>query len=143
MKSMLARVVPAAGILALATAMSAGTAVGAAQAASAGTVPVVYQGDGGTWASPHVRPHLILLGADYDAQKLSWTRWTARSAHGEGKLLDCAGAGGPCIRYRAGMTFFNVKTHHGTRYFAMMKITGNGHKTRWLVMSHGGWVQRH
>ena len=142
MKITLARVLPAAGIMAVAATMSAGTAA-AARTASAGAVPVVYNGGGGSWDSLGVRPPVIVLGADYDVQKLSWSRWTARSAHGAGELLDCAGVGGPCIRYRAGMTLFDVKTHHGTRYFATMKITGNGHKTRWLVMSHGGWLQRH
>ena len=143
MKITMARVLPAAGIMALAAILSAGTAF-AAPAASTGRLPVVYQGAGGSWESPAVRPHTTLLGADYDVGKLSWSRWTARSAHGEGKLVDCAGAGGPCTTYRAGMTLFDVKTHHRTRYFAVMKITGKGHKTRWLVMSRGGsWLQRH
>jgi hypothetical protein len=143
MKITMARVLPAAGIMALAAILSAGTAF-AAPAASTGRLPVVYQGAGGSWESPAVRPHTTLLGADYDVGKLSWSRWTARSAHGEGKLVDCAGAGGPCTTYRAGMTLFDVKTHHRTRYFATMKITGKGHKTRWLVMSRGGsWLQRH
>jgi hypothetical protein len=138
MKLTLARVLPAAGIMALAATMSAGTAA-TAQTASPDTLPVVYAGGQGPWDNLGVQPHLILLGADYDVQKLSWSGWTARSAHGDGKLVDCAGAAGPCIKYRAGMTLSDVKTHHGTRYFATMKITGKGHKTRRLVMSHGSW----
>jgi hypothetical protein len=141
MKLTRALVLPAAGIMALAATMSAGAAA-TAQTASASALPVVYAGGQGPWDNLGVRPHVILLGADYDVQKLSWSRWTARSAHGDGKLLDCAGAGGPCVKYRAGMTLSHVKTHHGTQYFATMKITGKGRKTRWLVMSHGSWRPR-
>jgi hypothetical protein len=42
-------------------------------------------------------------------------------------------------RYNANVTLYEVKTHHGTQYFAKMKISAHGHRTIWATMRGGSW----
>jgi hypothetical protein len=121
-------------------ALVAGLSVGGASAlaAPAHKLPVVYQGMA-IWSGPAVRPHNLVLGADTEVSHLSWSHWTNSRAVGRGKFLACAGAQGPCVRYKATLTLTHVKKHRGIRYFATLKLTGKHHKTRWLVMRSGSW----
>jgi hypothetical protein len=114
--------------------------VTAASAAPAQRTPVMYSGMGGAWQNAARRPHGFTLGADFGVNRMSWSRWTNTSAYGHGHLLACAGAAGPCVSFRAGVTLTIVRRHHGTRYFAVMKLTGRGHRTQRLVMRDGGWI---
>jgi hypothetical protein len=135
----------------LAGALTAGLCVAtvapaqAAPAAPARRLPVAYLGGmAGPWGSPSVRPRNFFLGADWVISKLKWSSWTQRSAAGHGTYDACAGAAGPCTKFYAGITLTVVKTHHGTRYFADMKITGKHRKAMYLVMNTklGWWVPK-
>jgi chitodextrinase len=110
-----------------------------ALAAPAGRTPVVYAG-GSPWANPARKPHSLFLGADFSVTHMSWSRWSGTGAFGHGHLVACAGAAGPCVKFRAGVTLSTVKTHHSTKYFASMKLTGAHHKTQRLKMRDGLWV---
>jgi hypothetical protein len=114
---------------------------GATDVASAKHLPVVYQGMA-IWSDPSVRPHVLVLGADYDVAGLKWKDWRSHSASGHGRLDDCAGASGPCTKYRAVLTLTDVKLHHHRPYFAALKITGKHHRTRLLVMRGGIWLRK-
>lgn len=132
-------VVVAAVVLALA--VPAVPAVAAAGAPAERT-PVMYtDGMGPAWGGPARRPHAFTLGADFGVAKMTWSSWTNSGARGHGRLFACAGAKGPCVGYRAGVTLWRVRTHRHTRYFASMKITGKHRKTRHLVMRDGLWTQ--
>jgi hypothetical protein len=132
----------AAAVAALALPLAGASAASAASAAPAERTPVMYtQGMGPPWAGPARRPHSFVLGADFGISKVSWSAWTNSGASGKGRLLGCAGAQGPCVKYLAAITLRVVKVHHGTRYFATMKITGKRHKTLHLVMRGGLWTQ--
>jgi hypothetical protein len=99
----------------------------------------MYSAMASPWASAARRPHSLTLGADFGVNKMSWSRWTGTGAFGYGHLVACAGAAGPCVRFRAGVTLSYVRTHDGTRYFATMKLTGKGHRTQILKMRDGSW----
>ena len=43
--------------------------------------------------------------------------------------------------YNAGVKLYDVKTHHGRRYFAWTRITAAGHRTRYLSYN-GYWRTR-
>jgi hypothetical protein len=135
----------------LAAALTAGLSAAAvvpaqaAPSAPARKLPVAYLGGmAGPWGSPSVRPREFFLGADWVISRMKWSRWTQRSAAGHGTYDACAGAGGPCTKFYAGITLTVVKVHRGTRYFAHMKITGKHHKTMYLVMNSklGWWVPK-
>src|SRR5580692_6839106 len=115
---------------------------GPAIAAPAERTPVMYtDGMGPPWGGPARRPHDFALGADYGVDKLTWSRWTNSGASGHGHLVACAGAEGPCVRYRVGLTLSRVRMHRHTRYFAFMKMTAKHRKTVHLVMRNGLWTQ--
>jgi hypothetical protein len=110
----------------------------AAPTAPARKVPVVYQGMG-HWSGPSVRPHHLLLGADTDVSRLTWSSWKQGVARGHGRYLACAGAQGPCVHYWGHLRLTHVKVHNGKRYFATLRLSSKGHRTRWLVMRSGSW----
>jgi hypothetical protein len=111
--------------------------------ASVSTYPVVYLGGmAGGWMGPSVRPRTLYLGADWTISGLRWADWGQQEASGHGTYDACAGAAGPCDRFWAAITVTDVRTHHGTRYFAAMKVTGTGQPTDWLVMDMFGVWQR-
>jgi len=44
--------------------------------------------------------------------------------------------------YEANVKLYDVKTHHGRRYFSWIKIAEHGHETRHLKYSDGFWHTR-
>jgi hypothetical protein len=122
-----------------------GAPAAGAPAAAARKLPVAYLGNmDGPWGRPSVRPREFFLGADWVISRMKWSSWTQRRAAGHGTYDACAGAAGPCTKFYAGITLTVVKVHHGTRYFAHMKITGKHRKAMYLVMSTkwGWWVPK-
>jgi transcription elongation factor len=116
----------------------------AAPSVPAARTPVIYtDGMGPAWGGPARRPHGFTLGADYGVDKMTWARWTNSGARGNGHLVACAGATGPCIKYHADVTLSRVRIHHRTRYFSAMTITGKHRKPKHLVMRNGIWTQVH
>jgi hypothetical protein len=113
-------------------------------AAQARWLPGLYLGSmGGNWhGGPFVRPSELFLGADWTVSKLRWTFWNRRHAEGRGYWVACGGAGGPCDMYWATMAASHVSEHDGSRYFAIMKVTGRHQPVQWLVMDRfGNWQQ--
>ncbi len=108
----------------------------------AGTVPaaassrtVAYACDMGTrWGCPSVRPREIGFGAHYDVASMRWSTWSRRSAYGRGHYYGFGS-------YHAHVKLYDVKTHHGRRYFSWIKITASGHRTRYLSYN-GHWHTR-
>jgi hypothetical protein len=115
-----------------------------ASARAAGGLPGVYLGImAGPWYGPEVRPRALDLGADWSVGRIRWADWTGRHADGRGYYGECAGAGGPCQYYWAGIRVWQVREHHGMRYFARMRITGGRGRVVRLVMTvgpSGMWV---
>jgi|HubBroStandDraft_1064217.scaffolds.fasta_scaffold42093_2 hypothetical protein len=128
-------------VAAVAVALTACASAGAvASAAPAERSPVMYSGMG-AWQNPARRPSSFILGAGFGISRTSWSVWNPTRAYGQGHLLACAGINGPCIRFRATVSLWNVRQHRGIRYFAYMKLTGKRQKTRWLAMRDGEWLQ--
>jgi hypothetical protein len=115
----------------------------AQEAAHAGWLPGLYLGSmAGEWYGPSVRPSELLLGADWTISKLRWTVWNRREAEGRGYWVACGGAGGPCDMFWATIAASHVSEHDGSRYFAIMKVTGRHQQVQWLVMDKFGcWQQ--
>ena len=115
---------------------------------------VQTNGMGGSWHRPGwmVRPGGIVFGALYEIHRIRWSHWTNRWAHGQGRLLACAGAAGPCVRSVVTIHLWNVHSHSGPgRYFKDVKYTGThsldpisgGHgRSRFLYISGGVWAIR-
>lgn len=124
------------GCLALVAAVAGGGVGAAAMPASAASRTVVYAcGMSGLWACPSVRPGEIAFGAHYDVARLSWSGWASGRAHGRGHYYGFGS-------YNAHVTLYNIKVHHGDRYFSWIKIAARGHKTRYLQYSGGLWRTR-
>jgi hypothetical protein len=94
-------------VLAMATAVLAGTAVpaSAAKAAQAAPLPVLYNlANGGNWNLAQRKPTVFFLAADGSAalgtlkHHLKWTTWGASSAAGTGIYYYRTGA---CCSYRS------------------------------------------
>lgn len=118
--------------------LSTTAAIGAPTASS--HVPVVYtQGMGPAWAGPRVRPTEIVNGALWGESHMSWSKWSGSGATGRGWFFEGWYANGRMHtnNYRATVTLWGVKDHHGTRYYSHMKIAAHGHKTLRLT-AHGG-----
>lgn len=110
-----------------------GGGIGTALPASASSRTVVYAcGMGPSWGCPSVRPGEIAFGALYDVAHISWSSWSARSAYGRGHYYGFGS-------YKANVKLYDVKIHHGRRFFSWIKITARGHKTRYL--SYNGYWQ--
>lgn len=96
------------------------------------------------WSHPASRPYALLSTgyATWGARHLSWSRWGARSATGHGQEFQVVESqrGDYITTYRASVSLWDVKTHHGLRYFAKMKISAHGHKTIRLTMRSGTWA---
>jgi hypothetical protein len=113
-------------------------------------VPVVYSGMGGRWVSAAVRPRYMAMGAGYWYDRLRWSGWTGRTAHGQGRIdYSNNGEAGPVHRYPVKITFSNVLVHAGRRYFARMTVRSPDHMagrpghaptTLHLWMSRGQWT---
>jgi hypothetical protein len=129
----------AAGSAQAAHARRPASAVHARVAAHARWLPGLYLGSmAGEWYGPSVRPSELLLGADWTIGKLRWAVWNRRDAEGRGYWVACAGAGGPCDMFWADIAASHVSDHDGSRYFAVMKVTGRHHRVEWLVMNKFG-----
>jgi len=97
------------------------------------------------WSHPAARPHALLSDgyAIWGARHLSWSRWGARSASGRGQefqVVESQTTGDYITTYNASVSLWDVKSHHGLRYFAKMKISAHGHKTIHLTMRSGAWA---
>jgi hypothetical protein len=91
--------------------------------------------DGGLLQGPAIRPREIAFGALYDVARLSWSSWSSGTAHGRGHYYGFGS-------YEANVKLYDVKIHHGRRYFSWIKIAEHGHKTRHLKYSGGLWRTR-
>ncbi|HWG65316.1 MAG TPA: hypothetical protein VG253_26835 [Streptosporangiaceae bacterium] len=89
---------------------------------------------GSRWGCPTVRPGEIAFGALYDVARIKWSSWSARTAYGRGHYYGFGS-------YKANVKLYDVKTHRGRRFFAWIKITASGHKTRYLSFD-GFWHTR-
>ena len=124
--------------LALALGMALGSlGISAAVPASASSsrTYVYASGMGGLWQGPAIRPGEIAFGALYDVARLSWSSWSSRTAYGRGHYYGFGS-------YEANIKLYDVKVHHGRRYFSWIKIAQHGHKTRHLKYSGGLWHTR-
>ena len=154
----IAAAIGAAGMLAglsMTTAASASVTHPVVAASSHHSLPKVQtNGMGGSWHRPGwmVRPGGIVFGALYEIHRIHWSQWTNRWAHGQGHLLACDGAAGPCVRSIVNIHLWNVHSHSGPgRYFKDLKYTGThsldpisgGHgRSRFLYISGGVWAIR-
>jgi hypothetical protein len=122
--------------LALGTTLGSLGIVSAVPASASSSRTYVYAaGMGGLWQGPAIRPREIAFGAHYDVAGLSWSSWSAGTAYGRGHYYGFGS-------YRASVKLYDVKNHHGRRYFSWIKIAGHGHKTRYLKYSGGYWHTR-
>ena len=116
----------------------------AASAAQASSRPVVAYNtrSPGPWNHPATRPSAVLAPgyATWGARHLSWPRWNARSANGHGQAFGYFVSESHLTTYSASVSLWDVKSHHGLRYFAKMKISAHGHKTIRLTMRAGTWA---
>jgi hypothetical protein len=122
------------GSLALVAALVGGTIAGALPASAASRTAVYACGMSGLWVCPSVRPGEIAFGARYDVARLRWSTWSSGIAYGRGHYYGFGS-------YNARVKLYDVKTHHGRRYFAWIKITAAGHRTRYLSYN-GYWRTR-
>lgn len=125
-----------------ALAMALGTVLGslgivsAVPASASSSRTYVYAaGMGGLWHGTAIRPREIAFGALYDVGGLAWSSWSAGTAYGRGHYHGFGS-------YEASVKLYDVKIHHGRRYFSWIKITKHGHKTRYLKYSEGYWHTR-
>ena len=122
--------------LALAVAVAGSGARAAAVPTATASRTVTYAcGMSGLWACPSVRPGEIAFGARYDVARMSWSRWAADRANGRGHYYGFGS-------YHADITLYNVKRHHGRRYFSWIKIAARCHRARYLQYSGGIWRTR-
>jgi hypothetical protein len=123
-------------ILILGTAFgSLGTVSAVPASASSSRTYVYAAGMGGLWQGPAIRPGNIAFGAHYAVEGMSWSDWSSRTAYGRGHYYGFGS-------YGAKVKLYDVKIHHGRRYFAWIKIAKHGHKTRYLKYSGGYWHTR-
>jgi hypothetical protein len=141
------RVVQKSAAVAGATAMlGAGLATTAASTAPASSrsVKAYNTTSPGPWNHPATRPRAVLAPgyATWGARHLSWPRWGARSASGHGQEFQTVESqtGDYITTYNASVSLWDVKSHHGLRYFAKLKISAHGHKTIRLTMRSGTWA---
>jgi hypothetical protein len=106
-----------------------------APAAAASRTVVYVCGMAGHWQCPQVRPDEIGFGALYDVANISWSTWRSLSATGHGHYYGFGS-------YNANVKLYYVKVHNGHRYFAWIRITARGHRTRYLQYSSGTWHTR-
>lgn len=123
--------------------LGAGLATTAASAAPTSSRPVVAYNTAspGPWNHPAPRPHALLSGGygTWGARHLSWSRWNTRSAKGHGQAFGYF-VSESLTTYPASVSLWDVKNHHGLRYFAKMKMSAHGHKTIRLTMRGGTWT---
>jgi hypothetical protein len=123
-------------ILALGTAVGSVGIVSAVPASARSIRTYVYAlGMGGLWQGPAIRPREIAFGARYDVDALSWSEWSVGVAYGRGHYYGFGS-------YEANIKLYDVKIHHGRRYFSWIRISKHGHKTRYLKYSAGYWHTR-
>jgi hypothetical protein len=94
------------------------------------------------WSHPAAHPQALLSDgySIWGARHLSWTSWGARSAHGNGQAFGYFVSESHLTTYRASVSLWDVKSHHGLRYFAKLKISAHGHKTIRLTIRSGSWA---
>jgi hypothetical protein len=95
----------------------------------------VYAAGMGACGKGQPSVHEIAFGALYDVARLSWSSWSSGTAHGRGHYYGFGS-------YEANVKLYDVKIHHGRRYFSWIKIAEHGHKTRHLKYSGGLWQTR-
>lgn len=123
-------------ILSLGTVAGSLGIVSAVPASASSTRTYVYaSGMGGLWQGPAIRPREIAFGALYDVDSMAWSKWSSSTAYGRGHYYGFGS-------YQANVKLYDVKIHHGRRYFSWIKITKRGHKTRYLKYSGGYWHTR-
>jgi hypothetical protein len=129
-----------------AAALAIGGMATAASPASASTVPAIYMAAGQVyhWTMPSVRPGTIYLGcpasACYGFKGMRYSHWSNYSAYGRGTVIVAKGSGDlNAPKYPASAAITDVKTHHGTRYFASMKIRYSGHTVVLHMTRSGYW----
>jgi hypothetical protein len=127
--------------LALVAALATGS-LGAAVPASATSRTVVYNTTNtGPWNHPAIRPGRILATgySTWGIRHISWLTWHSGGAYGHGQAFGYFTSEHHITRYRAHVSLYDVKTHHGRPYFAKMKIGAHGHRAIWATMRAGVW----
>jgi hypothetical protein len=114
---------------------SLGISAAVPASASSSRTYVYALGMGSLWQGPAIRPGQITFGALYDVAHVSWSSWSSGTAHGRGHYYGFGS-------YEANVKLYDVRTHHGRRYFSWIKIAEHGHKTRHLKYSGGFWHTR-
>src|SRR3984885_13281247 len=100
---------------------SLGISAAVPASASSSRTYVYALGMGGRWQGPAVRPREIAFGALYDVARLSWSSWSSGTAQGRGHYYGFGS-------YEANVKLYDVKVHHGRRYFSWIKIAEHGQK---------------
>ena len=113
----------------------------AATAATSQTY-VYTNGMGALWSGAQVRPGRIVFGAQYEMRRLRWFTWRSLDATGRGHFSEGSCIDAPCYSYNAHVKLYYVKVHNGRKYFAWIRITATGHRTRQLQFSGGRWHTR-
>ena len=142
------RKIVTAGVASLALGGMAATTAATASPAAANPRPVIYMAAGQVyhWTMPSVRPGTVYLGwipstnRLYGLQRMRYSHWSNHSAYGHGTVIVAKGSGDfHAPKYPASAYITDVKTHHGTRYFATMKIRYSGHVVVIHMSRSGYW----